>query len=79
MASIVTSEGTPYIVGGRFLKNQIAFKCKKTAQYQSILNKQGLKTSKRLQKFNTKFKAIQRQLPRSHNQIHNRIHAKNKT
>ncbi|WP_323737088.1 hypothetical protein PXD04_03805 [Methanosphaera sp. ISO3-F5] len=38
MASIVTSEGTPYIVGGRFLKNQIAFKCKKTAQYQSILN-----------------------------------------
>ncbi|WP_323735539.1 transposase [Methanosphaera sp. ISO3-F5] len=58
-ASIVTSEGTPYIVGGRFLKNQIAFKCKKTAQYQSILNKQGLKTSKRIQKINTKFKAIQ--------------------
>ena len=28
-ATIVTSEGTPYIVDGKFLKNQIAFTCKK--------------------------------------------------
>ena len=54
-ATIVTSEGTPYIVDGRFLKNQIYFKCKKVAHYMSILNKQGLKTSKRIQKINTKF------------------------
>ena len=30
-ATIVTSEGTPYIVDGRFLKSQIAFKCKKNS------------------------------------------------
>ena len=58
-ATLVTSEGTPYIVDGRFLKNQIAFKCKKTAHYQSILNKQGQKTSHRIQKINDKFKGIQ--------------------
>ena len=49
-ATIVTSEGTPYIVDGRFLKSQIAFKCKKTAHYQSLLNKQGLKKSNRIEK-----------------------------
>ena len=37
-AAIVTSEGTPYIVDGRCLKNQIYFKCKKVAHYMSILN-----------------------------------------
>ena len=58
-ATIVTSEGTPYIVDGRFLKNQIYFKCKKVAHYMSILNKQGLKTSKRIQKINTKFQGKQ--------------------
>ena len=71
-ATVVTTEGTPYIVDGRFLKNQIAFKCKKTAQYQSILNKQGLKTSKRIQKLNNKFMGIQNILLRSYNQIYNR-------
>ena len=30
-ATLVTTEGTPYIVDGRFLKNQIAFKCKKNS------------------------------------------------
>ena len=30
-AAIVTSEGTPYIVDGRCLKNQIYFKCKKSS------------------------------------------------
>lgn len=44
---------------GRKLKNQIYFKCKKTAHYQSILNKQGRKTSNRIQKINQKFKNIQ--------------------
>ena len=44
---------------GRHLKSQIAFKCKITAHYQSILNKQGLKKSKRIGKINTKFKGIQ--------------------
>ena len=58
-AAIVTSEGTPYIVDGRGLKNQIYFKCKKVAHYMSILNKQGLKTSKRIQKINTKFQGKQ--------------------
>ena len=58
-AAIVTSEGTPYLVDGRGLKNQIYFKCKKVAYYMSILNKQGLKTSKRIQKINTKFQGKQ--------------------
>ena len=58
-ATLVTSEGTPYIVDGRFLKNQIAFKCKKVSHYQSILNKQGLNKSRRIQKINNKFKGIQ--------------------
>ena len=58
-AAIVTSEGTPYLVDGRGLKNQIYFKCKKVAHYMSILNKQGLKTSKRIQKINTKFQGKQ--------------------
>ena len=58
-ATIVTSEGTPYLVDGRGLKNQIYFKCKKVAHYMSILNKQGLKTSKRIQKINTKFQGKQ--------------------
>ena len=35
--TIATTEGTPYIVDGKYLKNQIAFKCKKkqhiTSQY----------------------------------------------
>ena len=44
---------------GRHLKSQIAFKCKITAHYQSRLNKQGLKKSKRIGKINTKFKGIQ--------------------
>ena len=58
-ATIVTTEGTPCIVDGRKLKNQIYFKCKKTAHYKSILDKQGRKTSNRLQKINQKFKNIQ--------------------
>ena len=58
-ATLVTTEGTPFIVDGRFLKNQIAFKSKKIAHYQSILNKQGLKKSKRITKINTTFKQIQ--------------------
>ena len=58
-ATLVTTEGTPFIVDGRFLKNQIAFKSKKCAHYQSILNKQGLKKSQRITKINTKFKQIQ--------------------
>jgi len=57
--TVVTSEGTPFIVDGRFLKNQIAFKCKKTAHYKSILDKQGLKKSIRIEKINNKFKGIQ--------------------
>lgn len=44
---------------GRKLKNQIYFKCKKTAHYRSILDKQGRKTSNRIQKINQKFKNIQ--------------------
>ena len=32
--TIVTTEGTPYIVDGRFLKNQIYFKCKKSSTLQ---------------------------------------------
>ena len=58
-ATIATTEGTPYIVDGKFLKNQIAFKCKKTAHYQSILNKNGLTTSHRIENINNKFKKIQ--------------------
>jgi IS605 OrfB family transposase len=58
-ATIVTSEGTPYIVDGKFLKNQIAFTCKKTSHYQSILDKQGLKQSKRIIKLNHKLRGIQ--------------------
>ena len=58
-ATIVTSEGTPYIMDGRCLKNLIYFKCKKVAHYTSILNKQGLKTSKRIQKINSKFSGKQ--------------------
>lgn len=58
--TIVTTEGTPYIMDGRFLKNRITFKCKKkrhiTNQY---LKKQGLKKSKRIGKINEKFKGIQ--------------------
>jgi len=43
-ATVVTTEGTPFIVEGRFLKNQIAFtRQKKTAYYQSIIDKHGLK------------------------------------
>ena len=61
-ATIVTTEGTPCIVDGRKLKNQIYLKCKKDAHYRSILNKQGLKTSKRLQNINQKFKNIQNNL-----------------
>ena len=44
---------------GRKLKNQIYFKCKKTAHYRSILDKQGRKTSNRIRKINQKFKNIQ--------------------
>ena len=55
---------------GRHLKSQIAFKCKKTAHYQSILNKQGLKKSKRIGKINTKFKGIQKQLPKPSNKLY---------
>ncbi|MBR0471841.1 MAG: transposase [Methanosphaera sp.] len=58
-ATVVTTEETPFIVDGKFLKNQIAFKCKKVAHYQSILNKTGLKKSRRIKKINTKFKQIQ--------------------
>ena len=59
-ATLVTTEGTPFIVDGRFHKKiNIAFKSKKCAHYQSILNKQGLKKSQRLTKINTKFKQIQ--------------------
>ena len=58
-ATIVTTEGAPYIVDGRFLKNQIYFKCKKVAHYKSILDKQKIKRSKRIYKINNKFKAIQ--------------------
>ena len=43
--AIATTRGTPYIVDGKYLKNQIAFKCKKTAYYQSILKQNGLTTS----------------------------------
>lgn len=57
--TVVTTEGTPFIVDGRFLKNQIAFKCKKTAHYQSILDKQKIKYSQRLINLNNKFKNIQ--------------------
>jgi IS605 OrfB family transposase len=46
-------------VDGRKLKNQIYFKCKKTAHYRSILDKQGRKTSNRIRKINQKFKNIQ--------------------
>ena len=42
-AAIVTTEMTPYLVEGRYLKNQIYFKCKKTAHYQSILIQTGIK------------------------------------
>ena len=49
-ATIVTTEGAPYIVDGRFLKNQIYFKCKTVAHYKSILDKQKLKRSKRIYK-----------------------------
>ena len=58
-ATIVTTEGPPCIVDGRKLKNQIYFKCKKTAHYRSILDKQGRKTSNRIRKINQKFKNIQ--------------------
>jgi len=58
-ATIVTTEGTPCIVDGKKLKNQIYFKCKKVAHYKSILDKQGHKTSNRLRKINQKFKNIQ--------------------
>jgi len=58
-ATVVTTEGTPFIVDGRFLKNQTALKCKKTAHYQSILNQDGLKKSIRIEKINNKFKGIQ--------------------
>ena len=58
-ATIVTTEGTPFIVDGRFLKNQIAFRCKKIAHYQSILDQQGLKKSKRIDNINNRFKGIQ--------------------
>mgnify|MGYP002624816116 FL=1 len=44
---------------GKFLKNQIYFTCKKTSHYQSILNKQGLTTSKRIKNINKKFTSIQ--------------------
>ena len=30
-ATLVTTEGTPHIVDGKFLKNQIYFKCKKSS------------------------------------------------
>lgn len=58
-ATIATNKGTPCIVDGKYLKNQIAFKSKKVAHYQSILNKQGLKKSKRITNINKKFKSIQ--------------------
>ena len=58
-ATIATTEGAPYIVDGKFLKNQIYFTCKKTSHYQSILNKQGLKKSHRIWLINKKFKSIQ--------------------
>ena len=58
-ATIVTTEGTPCIVDGKKLKNQIYFKCKKVAHYKSILDKQGLKISNRIQKINNKFKGLQ--------------------
>ena len=51
-ATIVTTEGTPRIVAGGYLKNLIYFRCKKVAHYQSLLNKQGLTSSKRLIKLN---------------------------
>ena len=54
-----TTEGTPCIVDGKKLKNQIYFKCKKVAHYKSILDKQGLKISNRIQKINNKFKGLQ--------------------
>ena len=57
--AIATTEGTPYIVDGKYLKNQIAFKCKKTAYYQSILKQNGLTTSHRIENINNKFKNIQ--------------------
>ena len=44
---------------GKYLKNQIAFKCKKVSYYQSILDKAGLKKSRRITKINNKFKQIQ--------------------
>ena len=44
---------------GRFLKNQIAFRCKKIAHYQSLLDQQGLKKSKRIDNINNRFKGIQ--------------------
>ena len=58
-ATFVTSEGSPYVVDGRLLKNQIYFKCKNVSKLQSILNKQGLKKSKRIENINEGFKGIQ--------------------
>ena len=58
-ATVVTTEEIPFIVDGRFLKNQIAFKCKKVAHYQSMLDKEGLKKSRRISRINNKFKQIQ--------------------
>ena len=57
--TLVTTEGTPYIVDGRYLKNQIHFKCKKVSEIQSTLNKQGLNTSRRITRINNKFKGKQ--------------------
>ena len=58
-ATLVTTEGTPYIVDGRYLKNQIHFKCKTVSEIQSTLHKQGLTTSRRITRINNKFKGKQ--------------------
>ena len=69
-ATVVTSEGTPFIVDGKKLKNQIAFKCKKTSHYQSILNRNGLKKSQRIKKNKQQIQRNTKQLPKPHSKIH---------
>ena len=79
-ATIVTTEGTPCIVDGRKLKNQIILQnVRKHAHYKSILDKQGRKNIQQAPKNKPKIQKHTKQLPQPNSKFHHRKNAKNTT
>ena len=71
-ATLVTSEGTPYIVDGRFLKNQIAFKCKKSITLPVNTKQTRTQEVPENPENQQQIQGNTKQLPKSYHKIHTR-------